>query len=285
MTNAISPIFDFTVLDDFAFAAERGRRYEHLDLVFVAREIGPILELARLAENRLMPALGTVPWLTLDGLTPMVRALNSGRVRWVCPQYHLTGFLRMSPSFPQDATIWTRFCLTAQEAAKAAGFPKPTAAQCIAAIRELHTNIYEHSQAPDTGVVAFQAHPGRFEFVVSDGGIGALESLRNREEYGSLRDHGRALRLTLTDGISRFGSKSGRGLGFRPLFVGLANLNGSLRFRSGDHALLIDGHNPSLMNAHVAQKPTLRGFLVSVSCDTCAHTMLNTKQPASLAAS
>jgi hypothetical protein len=32
-----------------------------------------------------------------------------------------------------------------------------------------------------------------------------------------------------------------RGNGFRPLFQGLANLNGTLRFRSGDQALTMDG--------------------------------------------
>ena len=277
MINTNSPAFDFAILDDFAFAAERGRLDGNPGPAFVARDLGPILELARLSENRLMPALGTVPRLTLDGLTPMVQALDSGRIRWVCPKFHLAGFLRMSPSFPQDARMWTGFGLAAQQAAIAVGFSKPTAAQFIAVIRELHSNIYEHSQAPDTGVVAFRAHPGRFEFVASDGGVGVLESLQNRVEYRSLRDHGKALRLTLTDGISRFGSKFGRGFGFRPLFVGLANLNGALRFRSGDHTLLIDGRNPSLMTARVAQKPNLRGFLVSVSCDADAHTIPKTK--------
>ena len=269
MTNAASPTFDFTVLDDLAFASERKRLDGHLSPLFVAREIGPILELARLAEK---------PRLTLDGLAPMMRALDSGRARWVCPQCHLTGFLRMSPSYPQDENMWTGFCLTTQKAATAIGFPKATATQFIAAIRELYSNIYEHSQAPGTGVVAFRAHPDRFEFVVSDGGVGVLESLRNGMEYENLRDHGKALRLALTDGISQFGSKSGRGLGFRTLFVGLANLNGALRFRSGNHALLIDGHNPSLMNARVAPKTTLRGFLVSVSCATGTHTFLKTNR-------
>ena len=275
MTNATSPTFDFVVLDDLSFAAERKRLDGYPGPMFVAREIGPILELARLAANRLMPAPRTAPWLTLDGLAPMMRALDSGRVRWVCPQCHLTGYLRMSPSCLQDESMWTGFCLAAQKAATAIGFPKVTAAQFIAAIIELHSNIYEHSQDPGTGVVAFRAHPERFEFVVSDGGVGVLKSLRNGVEYETLQDHGKALLLALTDGISRFGSKSGRGLGFRPLFVGLANLNSTLRFRSGDHALLIDGRNPSLMNALVAQKTTLRGFLVSVSCDTGVHNAQN----------
>ena len=48
--------------------------------------------------------------------------------------------------------------------------------------------------------------------------------------------------------------------------IGIANLNGSLRFRSGDHALVIDGHNPSLVPARLWQKPKIGGFLASVKC-------------------
>jgi hypothetical protein len=72
----------------------------------------------------------------------------------------------------------------------------------------------------------------------------------------------------LTDGMSCHGANVGRGHGFRPLFIGLANVRGSLRFRSGDHALVIDGTNPSLMTAKVGQKPFLKGLLISVACES-----------------
>ena len=204
----------------------------------------------------------------LDGLTPMVQALDSGRVKWVCPHSQLVGFLRTTMSLPKDETMWTGFGLSAQQAATGAGFPKRIAAQLVAAIGELRSNIYEHSQALGTGIVAYRAHRGQFELAVSDSGIGVLESLRSAPDHVALRDYGEALRLTLTSGISRFGPNAGRGHGFRPLFVGLANLNGALRFRSGDHALLIDGRNPSLTTARSAQKTALQGFVVSVSCKT-----------------
>ena len=67
-------------------------------------------------------------------------------------------------------------------------------------------------------------------------------------------------------GTSRFGSGSRRGHGFRPIFVGLANLRGSLRFRTGDHALVIDGTSPSLATAQLAQKPFIDSFFASVRC-------------------
>jgi hypothetical protein len=113
----------------------------------------------------------------------------------------------------------------------------------------------------------FRAGLRRFEFIVADQGIGVLDSLRSSVEYAALNDSGEALSLTPTDGVSRFGSGSTRGLGFRPLFIGLANLKGALRFRSGDHALLIDGRNPSLITARLAEKPTIKGFLASIVCE------------------
>ena len=59
---------------------------------------------------------------------------------------------------------------------------------------------------------------------------------------------------------------SGRGNGFRDLFLGLAHLNADLRFRSGDHALLISGPRPELKTARLAQKTPFQGFLAAVRC-------------------
>jgi hypothetical protein len=105
-----------------------------------------------------------------------------------------------------------------------------------------------------------------FELVVADHGVGVLETLRSGPDYKSLSDHGEALRLALTDGVSRYGRQANRGNGFRPIFVGFANLSGTLRFRTGDHALIIDGQKIDLVSAKTAQKAPMKGFLVSVAC-------------------
>jgi hypothetical protein len=136
----------------------------------------------------------------------------------------------------------------------------------MGAAGELVGNISEHSGAADTGIVAYRAGRDGFEFAVADGGVGVLESLNSCPDYKSLTDHGAALRLALTDGVSRFGPSAGRGHGFRPIFVGLANLSGLLRFRSGDHALVIDGQAIDMMAAKTAQKVPINGFTASVSC-------------------
>lgn len=264
-------LLDFAALDELALAAERGRLSGRApDLI--AGDLGPIVELTQLAGMGLLPAPARADWLRLDGLGLLCRTIASGRSQWVCPDGRRIGFLRTGSKDPADEAVWVGFGLTAQQAAAAVGFPSRIAAQLAAALGELYSNVYEHSGAPATGLVAFRAAPSRFEFVVADRGMGVLESLRSCAEYAGLSDHGEALGLTLTDGISRHGVGTGRGNGFRPLFIGLANLSGSLRFRSGDHALIIDGSNPSQMPWRPDQKPYLQGLLISVACENTSAT-------------
>jgi hypothetical protein len=192
--------------------------------------------------------------------------LRGGRGQWICPASRAVGFFRTAREWPEDDTEWVGFGLAAQKAAVVAGFHRRTAAQFAAALGEMVSNIYEHSRASESGIAAFRAGSGEFEFAVADGGVGVLDSLRTCPEHAHLDDHGQALRLALTDGVSRFGPKADRGRGFRPIFVGLANLSGTLRFRSGDHGLVIDGQSFDAVAGKTAQKVHLRGFFASVSC-------------------
>lgn len=260
----MTAILDFAALDGLAFAAERGRLSGRVSNL-MARDLGPIVELGQFAAAGLLPAPERAEWLRLDSLGVLYRAMASGRLDWICPDARRIGFLHLRATASE--TAWIGFGLAAQQAATAVGFPARIAAQLAAALGEMYSNVYDHSGASATGLVAFRAVPNRFEFVVADQGMGVLESLRTCTDYSDMSDHGEALRLTLTDGVSRYGTGTGHGHGFRQLFIGLANLSGSLRFRSGDHALVIDGGNPSLMTARVAQKPFLKGLLISVACE------------------
>jgi len=264
--NTLRPL-TFSLLDDLAFAAERGRltsRPAGFDIV--AEQLGPFLEYTLLSRTGLLPQPDQTAWLALNGVTPMYSALTHRRHHWVCPSTRRVGIYRLYARPPADDATWVEFCVAAQHAAAEEGFPKTIAAQLAGAMGEMESNIYEHSQAPQTGIAAFKAIPGTFEFVVADSGIGVLKSLQTCSEYANLTDHGEALRLAQSDGVSRHGSGSGHGNGFRPLFTGLANLNGALRFRSGDHALTIEGQNPCALPVTVGKKASIKGFLVSVLC-------------------
>ncbi len=257
---------DFNALDGLAFAALRGRDAMRQDSHITARALGPLIEWLMLTDVGLMPPPREARFLAVGSVGPLIAALSDGRRQWLCPVTRACGFFRTPAIWPHDDGGWIEFGLAAQRAATAVGFHRTTAARFVGAAGELVGNIREHAQAPDTGIVAFRASRDGFEFVVADGGIGVLESLKTCPDYEALTDHGTALRLALSDGISRFGRDGGRGRGFSPIFVGLANLSGLLRFRSGDHALVIDGHTIDMIAAKTAQKVMMRGFTASVSC-------------------
>jgi hypothetical protein len=163
----------------------------------------------------------------------------------------------------------TSFFMDAKRAAREqARLPGDSPGQLVAALGELESNIHEHSESAGTGILAFRAASGVFEFVVADHGVGMLASLQSSASFASCNDHGKALQMALTEGTSRFGSDAGRGYGFRPLFLGLMNLQGHLRFRSGDHALILDGRSPQLATARLLQKPYVDGFFASVAVTT-----------------
>jgi anti-sigma regulatory factor (Ser/Thr protein kinase) len=202
----------------------------------------------------------------MDGLSPLMTALRQHHQQWLCPTTRQAGLYRTFRKPPDEDATWVRFGLSIQNAALAAGFKRGIAAQLVGAIGELQDNVYQHSQAPQTGLVVFRARPGVLEWVVCDSGIGVFRSLTSCPDYQHLTDCGQALRLALADGESRHGRNSGRGLGYHDLFSGLANLSGSLRFRSGDYALTIEGQDPTSMPAKLGQKTNLDGYLISVVC-------------------
>ncbi len=162
---------------------------------------------------------------------------------------------------------WEQWAHRAQNAAVESNFPRRLVAGLMGALGELQDNVYEHSGKPDSGLVAYAVSANAFEFIVADGGMGALASLRMNPAYTHLKSAAEALELAMSDRASRFGSNTGRGYGIGTLFKALARDAGELRFRSGDYAISIDGDGPALTGRkHVVQKAWLDGFAVSVRC-------------------
>lgn len=246
-------------------ALRKGRVHrDSIHNLVVAHEIGPALELGlAVAEGLRLP-----PWSAGPTLVAFTDALRRGRRLWTSRTGRGVGFYRtLEEPETRDETHYTVFRARAQQAAEASGFPKRTAQALVGAMGEIEGNIYEHSGLHQSGILAFQGGPNIFTFVVADAGMGALASLRQSPQFRTLDDHGDALRLALTDGVSRLSHLDpARGMGFHDLFVGLASLRGSLRFASGDHALIIDGASPSLASHRLIQKEQSRGFVASVIC-------------------
>ena len=256
---------DYSAVDDLAFAAERGRlKADELRVVFAGRRLGPILELRHLAVAGNGFGGLRYRWLDCEEFIDLDDALKTHGSRWSSPGDKRLGFLRTVPT--SSNSDWVAFAIDAKRAAVEAGLSDDWAAQMVGALGEFRSNIVEHSAATQTGLLTYRSTPGKFEFVASDRGIGLLATLREAPEYTALSDHGEALRLALSDGASRFGIQRGRGWGFRPLFTGLANRQATLRFRTGDAALAIDGTTPSLARAQIGRKARLEGFVISVEC-------------------
>ena len=257
----------FSEIDGLSFAAAASR----LDATqqpahYVPNCLGPLLELQHLVAGGQMPSVVVRKWLVPNGTGRLIAALGEDQERWLSGDRRL-GFIRALRSGSHADSYLTSFLMSAQSAARdVSQLPGSAPGQLAAAMEELENNIHEHSEAPDTGILAFRAAAGVFEFVAADRGIGILASLRRYPPFAAMADHGKAMEAALAEGTSRFGSYGGRGLGFRPIFLGLLDLYGSLRFRSGDHALIMDGNDLKLSSAQLAQKPTITGFLANVLC-------------------
>jgi hypothetical protein len=256
-------------VDGLAFAAAAGQSaVARAPALYIPRDLGPLLELLHLeATGRLPEAPEGKTLLAANSAAPMIAALRDRRESWLTPEDRRMGFIRAVRSGPDGDNRLVSFLMDAQRAAlNVSGLRGTTPGQMAAAMVELENNIHEHSEAATTGLLAFRAAPGVFEFVAADRGIGVLGSLQHSPIYAAVSDHGKALQAVLTDGTSRFGAGSGHGHGFRPIFIGLTNLRGLLRFRSGDHVLTIDGTSPTLATAQLAQKPQIDGFFGSIRC-------------------
>lgn len=252
----------FAAVDELAYAGQKGLATDERELG-AAESLGPLVEACHLATAGLVPGLRPTSF-SLDGCSEFVRELARETQYWIKPGGSLAILRASTPTMDEHA--WAAFGMEAQRGALATGFDRRTAQELIGAFCELFDNVYEHSGYPNTGLAAFRCTGKTFEMCCVDQGVGVLESLRQCPKYAGLADHGEALQLALSDGVSRFGETSGRGYGFRALFVGLANHWGYLRFRSGDQALTIDGRSPSTATAKVSQKPYSPGLVVSVSC-------------------
>ena len=259
----------FDQVDDLGLASESNPIAIDSLVQLTPKNIGPLVEYEWLRRSGRTSLLG-LDTLTRTRRLQLFRAVISGE-RHV--QFNtetarcqfITFYWQRDDEEPES---WFFFCHSMQKAAEAIGIPFKNAQELVATARELMSNVFDHSGSSNTGIAGFAASHNEFELVIADAGIGVLQSLRTSEEFKDLNDAGKAIHTALTEGASRFDHKSGHGGGFNPLFQSFLNLSGALRFRSGDHALTIDGVSPSLSTARLRQKLELPGFIVSALCRT-----------------
>lgn len=257
MSPADEPL-TFDILDDLLIAHER-ERVPPVRLV-PGPCLGSIVELLHFSQDH----NGALPYRAGDETVAIQRAYQTRRPVYL--QGESLGFVTARRASHKDGdAYWTAFQFAMHKALLAAGFQSLFARGLVGAMDEMQNNIRDHSNAVDSGLIAYRVTADRVEWVVADRGIGVLASLKSGA-FPSLSDSGEALKLALTDGRSRFGTQTGRGYGFRELFKALSARNGSLRFRSDDQALTMAGVSPSLNRARLQQRAQVTGFAVTVIC-------------------
>ena len=207
---------DFAVTDDILLEASKGRLADHGTISLEGSgRIGPVVELiwASIKSARQYRAV-TVQSPFYEHLAQALRTGHS-----FGNGYHdLAGAFPLGVNNPVlDAdTSWDQWTTHLENIAKRKGLNPQLVASLIGALIELQDNIYEHSGEPESGLVAFAITARSFEFVVADAGAGVLQTLRQNVEYAKIPNSGAALEEIIKDGVSRFPSESGRGLGEPP---------------------------------------------------------------------
>jgi len=258
----------FEAADDLLWQADAGRLSQLPPLRLVrSGRIGPLVELA--IARRMRPNAYRAVTIESPVFHQIERAFVDGTISGASANDRAGVFplLRFDPSPAADNLFWDQWAKHAENAAVAAGLPHGLVARLMGALGELQDNVFEHSGAPCTGLVAYGVAHGTFEFVVADAGRGVLASLRENAEFAHLADSGAALRVAASDGASRHARDTGHGYGIGQLFRALAQDAAELRFRSGDHALRLWGDTPSLTGLiELSQKAWLNGLTISVRC-------------------
>lgn len=252
MTNSLT----YQLLDEIELlAANRGTADSQVTLA--AKWLGPLIQLQR---SRARAALSATNIQIEYGPLGEAASFITSPIGLYINQ---TGNVGIASARDPDAT--SELAQRALFAANRVRFPKAGAAQAISALGELESNIVEHSYDAVTGVIAFEVQPKFVGLYASDSGVGVLSSLKRNPSFSSLDDSGRALEMALQEGVSTH-QEAGRGMGFRPIFRGLASLATLLRFRSGDSLLQINrfGGGPPQQELH--ERAEIAGFHVFVHC-------------------
>lgn len=168
----------------------------------------------------------------------------------------------VDPSTTQD---WGEYLFRFCQSVKMAGFDPEKAKGISAALGEMADNAAVHANAPVGVLVGYQVIDGACVCGVADVGDGVLKSLTSNTTYRHVRTHKEAVRLALRKGVTRFGPGHG-GLGFYQVFKALTAMSGTLRFRSGEGIVTMDGTDFDADRGQEGFVTFRPGFQVTICC-------------------
>lgn len=168
---------------------------------------------------------------------------------------------------PTTSQDWGEYLVRFRQSAKSVGFDLQQAKGIAAALGEMADNATLHSNAPVGVLVGYQVIDGACVCCVADVGDGVLKSLTTHKAYQHVRTHKEAVRLALHSGVTRYGPGQG-GLGFYRVFKALAAMSGTLRFRSGEGCVTMDGTDFDADKGEEGYATFRPGFQVTICCRT-----------------
>jgi hypothetical protein len=155
------------------------------------------------------------------------------------------------------------------------GFDGKRALALSKVMSELADNVIVHSSglgAPAArAVVGYAIGPGQMAISIGDLGRGVLASLSENPTWRyKVPDSRTAIMAAVLEHASRRSPMGADGLGLHEVQKSVVDLDGSLRFRSGDAVLTLEGpgHHREIRRGDSFPMP---GFQVSVSCTTSSN--------------
>ena len=188
--------------------------------------------------------------------------------RTITPEAH--EFFVLEGTDPTTGQGWGEFLVRFRQSVKSVGFDLEKAKGIAAALGEMADNATLHANAPVGVLVGYQVIDGAAVCCVADVGDGVLKSLTTHEAYRHVQSHKEAVRLALRRGVSRFGPGQG-GLGFYNVFKALAAMSGTLRFRSGEGCVTMDGTDFEADTGEESYVLFRPGFQVTICCRVFNH--------------
>ena len=166
---------------------------------------------------------------------------------------------------PQESQPWKEYLLRFRQSSVLVGFEMKKATGLAAALHEMADNAVNHAEADDGILVGYHVVQGVAVSCIVDAGIGVLASLLKCPSYGHLKTHREAIRWALKKGVTRFGPGQG-GNGFDWVFKSLTASFGTLRFRSGEGCVTMDGRDLESDRGEEAYVLPRPGFQVTICC-------------------
>lgn len=178
-----------------------------------------------------------------------------------------------SPTSPGNA--WSCFFKRFELSLRENGFSTDLARALARAAREMAENVWNHSgdtdETPARGVIAYYVEDRVMAYAVADVGRGILSSLQSGGKGEDLLNSRDALEAAIQQNRTRR-TDFEQGQGFNWVFRSLADLNGVLRFRTGDAALHITG-KAEQRNFDYRPSPTMLGFQLSIHCSPASDSL------------